>query len=137
MKRIAIVFFSIMVGLLLHSQLSYAEDIYKWIDEKGTTHYSDNANAVPEKYQDKAQKKDVDELPPLLFYKPQTPQSNSEPSSNRTERPKPVQRVESESVDSGPSPGYIPFEKFKYITKGMTEAEVLGRLGSSDKGGTR
>lgn len=127
-----------MFGLLLHSQSAQAQEIYKWIEEKGTTHYSDNPNAVPEKYKDKAQKKDINDFPPILSYTdfppilsytPKTPRLNSEPSSNAAERSRPVQRVESESVDSGPSPGYIPFEKFKYITKGMTEAEVLYRLG--------
>ena len=104
-----------MFGLLLHSQIAHAQKIYKWIDEQGTTHYSDNLNAVPEKYQDKAQGRDVDDLPPIMSYTPKRPQSNSEPSSNRTERPRPVRQAENESVDSGPSPGYIPFEKFKYI----------------------
>ena len=57
MKRTAILFFSIMFGLLLHSKIAHAQKIYKWIDEKGTTHSSDNLNAVPEKYKDKTQKK--------------------------------------------------------------------------------
>jgi len=34
-----------------------------------------------------------------------------------------------EDASRAPSPGYIPFEKFKHVTKGMTEAEVLSRLG--------
>jgi hypothetical protein len=131
LKRIAIIWATIMLGLILHSQIAFAQQIYKWTDEKGTTHYADNVNAVPEKYQDQVQKKDVDELPPVLTYKPKTPQSSSgEPSSNTPERSRPADRVQSESIDSGPSPGYVPFEKFKYITKGMTEAEVLSRLGS-------
>jgi hypothetical protein len=123
---------TIIFGLLLHFQFAQAQPIiYKWIDEKGTTHYSEDPNAVPEKYKNKAEKKDIDEFPPLSPDKPRRPQSySSEPSSKPTQRSRPVQRVESESVDSGPSRGYIPFEKFKYITKGMTEAEVLSRLGS-------
>ncbi len=34
-----------------------------------------------------------------------------------------------EEADRAPSPGYIPFERFKHVTKGMTEAEVLSRFG--------
>jgi hypothetical protein len=41
LKRIAIVFFTIIFGLLLHSQIAHAEDIYKWVDEKGTVHFTD------------------------------------------------------------------------------------------------
>ena len=123
--------FTIIFGLLLHSQLAQAQPIiYKWTDEKGTTYYSEDPNAVPEKYKNKSEKKDIDEFPPISPDKPKRPQSySSEPSINRTERSRPVRRVESESVDSGPSRGYIPFEKFKYVTKGMTEAEVLSRFG--------
>jgi len=41
LKRIAIIFFTIIFGLLLHSQLAQAEQIYKWVDEKGTIHFTD------------------------------------------------------------------------------------------------
>ena len=133
MRKIAILS-TIVFGLILHFQLTHAQQIYKWVDEKGTTHYADNVNAVPEKYRNQVQKRDVDELPPVLTYKPQTPQSSqsysSGPSGNTAERARPARRVESESVDSSPSPGYVPLEKFMHITKGMTEAEVLSRLGS-------
>ena len=91
MKKIAIILTTIIFGLLLHSQLAHAEEIYKWIDEKGTTHYSDNPNAVPEKYKNKAQKKDIDEFPPLVPDKPERPQSfDSKPLSNTTESSRPV-----------------------------------------------
>jgi len=131
LKRIEVILATIIFGLLLHSQLTRAQEIiYKWTDEKGTIHYTEDPNKVPEKYKNSA-KKDIDDFPPLLPDKLKRPQSySSEPSSKPTQRSRPVPRVESESVDSGPSRGYIPFEKFKYITKGMTEAEVLGRLGS-------
>ena len=122
-----------LFGLLFISQSSRAE-IYKWFDEKGTVNFTDDPNKVPEKYKNKSEKKDIDEFPPILPDKTKRPQSySSEPSSNRAERSRPVRRVESESVDSGPSRGYIPFEKFKYVIKGMTEAEVLSRFGPPTK----
>lgn len=83
-KRIAIVIL-ISFGLLSIFQLAQAQEIYKWIDEKGTTHYSEDPNAVPEKYKNKAQKKDIDEFPPLILDKLKRPQSySSEPSSDTT-----------------------------------------------------
>jgi len=72
-----------MSVLLLYSQLPQAQEIYKWVDEKGTVHYSEDPNAVPEKYKNKAEKKDIDEFPPVLSYKPNVPQSD-----NRTQGPK-------------------------------------------------
>ena len=138
MKRIAILFFTIMFGLLLHSQSAQAE-IYQWIDEKGTVHFTEDPETIPERYRENVKSRTTEEdlMSPEERMRVKREREEQERGkrfkkeiSETTETPKPVRRVESESVDSGPSPGYIPFEKFKYITKGMTEAEVLGRLGS-------
>lgn len=138
MKRIAILFFTIMFGLLLHSQSAQAE-IYKWIDEKGTVHFTEDPETIPERYRENVKSRTTEEdlMSPEERMRVKREREEQERGkrfkkeiSETTETPKPVRRAESESVDSGPSPGYIPFEKFKYITKGMTEAEVLGRLGS-------
>jgi len=40
-----------MFGLLLHSQLAHAE-IYKWVDEKGTVHFTEDPTTIPEKYRE-------------------------------------------------------------------------------------
>jgi hypothetical protein len=39
-----------MFGLLLHSQLAHAQEIYKWVDEKGTVHLTEDPSTIPEKY---------------------------------------------------------------------------------------
>lgn len=46
------VFISLAVFLLLlqPSIVSYAKQIYKWSDEKGSVHYTDDLSKVPEKY---------------------------------------------------------------------------------------
>ena len=138
MKRIAIVFFTIMFGLLLYSQSAQGE-IYKWIDEKGTVHFTEDPETIPEKYRENVKSRTTEEdlMSPeerMRIKRESEEQEKGKRSkkeiSKTTETPKPVQPIEKESIDSGPSPGYIPFEKFKYITKGMTEAEVLSRLGS-------
>jgi len=137
LKRIAVIFFTIMFGLLLHSQSAQTE-IYKWIDEKGTVHFTEDPETIPERYRENVKSRTTEEdlMSPEERMKVKREREEQEKGKQSkkeiietTETPKPVQRVESESVDSGPSPGYIPFEKFKYITKGMTEAEVLSRLG--------
>jgi Tfp pilus assembly protein PilO len=50
MKRILV---TILFTFLI-SQLSFA-GIYKWVDEKGTVHFTDDMTQVPEKYRPKAE----------------------------------------------------------------------------------
>ena len=49
--------FFIMIGLISLSLTTFAQEIYRWVDEKGTIHFADDMSLVPEKYRDKAQKK--------------------------------------------------------------------------------
>ncbi|NWG01547.1 MAG: DUF4124 domain-containing protein [Syntrophaceae bacterium] len=38
-----------------------AKELYRWIDEKGTVHFSDDGSSVPEKYRNQIEKKPVEE----------------------------------------------------------------------------
>ena len=40
---------------------SGAKEIYKWVDEKGTVHFSEDESSVPEKYREQIEKKSVPE----------------------------------------------------------------------------
>jgi hypothetical protein len=40
---------------------SWAEKVYKWVDEKGTVHFSGDESDVPEKYREQAEKKSLPE----------------------------------------------------------------------------
>jgi hypothetical protein len=40
---------------------SRAKDVYKWVDEKGTVHFSEDESSVPEKYRDQLEKKSLPE----------------------------------------------------------------------------
>ena len=37
----------------------FSEEIYRWTDEKGTTHFTDDASTIPEKYRKEAEEKEV------------------------------------------------------------------------------
>jgi hypothetical protein len=50
MKRILVT----ILSTFLISQLSFAE-IYKWVDEKGAVHFTDDMTQVPEKYRPKTE----------------------------------------------------------------------------------
>jgi len=40
---------------------SRAKDVYKWVDEKGAVHFSEDESSVPEKYRDQLEKKSLPE----------------------------------------------------------------------------
>jgi hypothetical protein len=40
---------------------SRAKEVYKWVDEKGTVHFSEDESNVPEKYRDQIEKKSLKE----------------------------------------------------------------------------
>ena len=49
MKKIGLV---ISIGLILFSFSAFGQGMYKWVDEKGTAHFTDDLSLVPEKYRD-------------------------------------------------------------------------------------
>jgi hypothetical protein len=46
----------ILIGLILYSVISAGQEVYKWVDEKGIVHFTDDLGQVPEKYREKIQK---------------------------------------------------------------------------------
>ena len=136
----------ISFALLLTFQLAHAE-IYKWVDEKGTVHFTEDPATIPERHKEKVESRATEEDSMTMEEKIRARRQYERELNDRKrtekneaelrrlgEQPKRIQKRKEEAKEtsdtpSAPSPGYIPFEKFKYITKGMAEAEVLGRLG--------
>jgi hypothetical protein len=127
-------------------------EIYKWVDEKGTVHFTEDPSTIPEKYREKTQSRTTEEDSIPLEQRIRLKKKEEAELRERLKREKneaEIRRLEeqlkkvSESVEKerreaerkkeetnrAPSPGYIPFERFKYVQKGMTEAEVLSRFG--------
>ena len=55
---------SLSIGILLlcfslDIPFLFSEEIYRWTDEKGTTHFTDDASTIPEKYRKEAEEKKV------------------------------------------------------------------------------
>jgi hypothetical protein len=63
----------ILIGLILYSVISAGQEVYRWVDEHGTVHFTDDLGQVPEKYRDKIQKKEPPKEPPTT--QPIPPQS--------------------------------------------------------------
>lgn len=77
MKRIALIFFAGWIGLW---GISFGQEIFRWVDEKGTVHFADDITLVPEKYRNQVEKKDL----------PQKPSASPAKPSVKPEPPKPT-----------------------------------------------
>ena len=70
----------IMMAVLVPS--SYGE-MYKWVDEKGTVHFTDDLSSIPEKYRQDAETR----KPPKEGSVPQTPEKPKPPPSPKGAEP--------------------------------------------------
>jgi hypothetical protein len=107
-----------LIALLLLPANVLSADVYKWVDEKGTVHLTDDAQNIPEKYSDQV---GIITVPDKYAEPTMPPEKIAFPPVTEPERPK--------TKPEEPPSGFIPFSKFKYLTEGMTEAEVLMRVG--------
>ena len=83
----------ISIGLIFSSFLAFGQEVYKWVDEKGTAHFTDDLGLVPEKYRDqilteKRPKKPTP--PPPLSPPPFEPPKSTE--AGKEAGPTPVQK---------------------------------------------
>jgi hypothetical protein len=64
----------LLVGLLLISSVVSAQEIYRWTDEKGVAHFTDDPSLIPEKYRDQTKMERIrtESPPPASQAKPQT-----------------------------------------------------------------
>jgi hypothetical protein len=79
----------ILIGLILYSVISAGQEVYRWVDEQGTIHFTDDLGQVPEKYRDKIQKKEPPKEPPITQpIPPQTapPQPLAPPTGMEVEK---------------------------------------------------
>ena len=95
--KIKILFVS--MALILTSLLALGQELYRWVDEKGTVHFTDDLGLVPEKYRGQFQKEPPAEGPPPT--QPTPPQSIGPPKSAEGEkeaRPTPGSAAEQEDI---------------------------------------
>ena len=117
MKRLFI-YLVVFPVFLLMPLLLWGGEVYKWTDEKGTVHLTDDKKQIPERYSDQVETISV----PDKYEEPSRPlEQTVYPSISEPENPK--------AKEPEPPSGFVPFEKFIFIREGMSEAEVLSRLG--------
>ncbi len=91
MKKIG---FSILIGLTLSFSLIFGQETYKWVDEKGTVHFTDDLDLVPEKYRDQIQK----DRPPK---EPAARPSTQPPKPTETEKKAEFPSVQKDALGRG------------------------------------
>ncbi len=78
MKRLFFVF----VMLLMFCLSAYGQQVYQWVDEKGTVHFSDDLTLVPERYRSQVEKKRPSKESPSPATPSPGPGSKTEPPSS-------------------------------------------------------
>jgi hypothetical protein len=75
MKKLTLLIFMIWI---ISPALVFSQEIYQWVDEKGTVHFTDDLGKIPEEYQDQVKEK---KTPPEPAPSPSTrrPQSKAPP----------------------------------------------------------
>ena len=59
-------FWAILLVIFFHNPSSFSGEVYRWIDEKGTVHFTGDASNIPEQYSDHIERIKV---PPEIFRK--------------------------------------------------------------------
>ncbi len=60
-----------LVGFCLYTIGIFAQDLYRWVDESGGIHFTDNFHSVPEKYRDQVEKRTLPSPPSKSPIEPQ------------------------------------------------------------------
>jgi hypothetical protein len=104
--RKAIKVFALMavLTLALLDCPSGAKDVYKWVDEKGTVHFSEDESGVPEKYRDQLEKKSLPEESKTAKEKVKTEKQDGKGAKGKPEKKEKgkinVNGIEGDVIDS-------------------------------------
>ena len=52
---------AILITIFLHIPHSFSGEVYRWTDDKGTIHLTDDVSKIPERYGDQAEKIEIQE----------------------------------------------------------------------------
>ena len=74
--------FIVLNVLLAATPVTWASEMYRWIDEKGTVHFTDDPSTIPPQHSDRARKIDAPESTPV---QEETPRP-SEPKEDRVKK---------------------------------------------------
>jgi hypothetical protein len=94
--------FFVLLGLMFCSAVAGAQEVYRWVDDKGTVHLTDDPSLIPEKYWDQTQKQ---KMPAEPASPPPGPRSSGPPPVVQRGAPpagKPAAGRETDVLGRGP-----------------------------------
>ena len=125
MRNLTLLILAVWMSLFT---LAFGQTVYKWVDEKGTAHFTDDLTLVPEEYRNQIQQKvPSHEAPPSP-----SPSSNLPVPSSTPSPPSPYSPPPTSPLSPGPSrPGEAPrmMEPQKAIpgAQETRQKDMLGR----------
>jgi len=102
-KIITVAILSLLAQVLLFPYAS--AEVFKWVDDKGTVHFTEDESAIPEKYREQAEKKSphggsVSPKEKVKTEKPKGKESTRQPPKAAKQKPRiNVRRIESDVFD--------------------------------------
>jgi hypothetical protein len=78
------------LALTLTPVMVFSQEIYRWVDEKGTVHFADDFTLVPEKYRDQIQQRKSPEKPSPSPARPPTRPEATGPTPESTPEKKDI-----------------------------------------------
>jgi len=129
MKIMAVIIITILLCLLLIFQIAHAA-IYKWGDEKGTVHFTEDPSRFPEKYWNKIKSRQTEEGKVTPEEKGKPKEEYERERKNRLEKDSRLSQTEMQ-LGAKTMVGFASANKGKEIL--MTSDDFIERLSSFDR----
>lgn len=115
------------VGMSLFT-LAFGQTVYRWVDEKGTAHFTDDLTLVPEKYRNQIQQKvPSQEAPPSPSPSSNLPVPSSTPSPASPYSPPPTSPFSPDPSRPGEAPRMMEPQKAIPGAQEARQKDMLGR----------
>jgi hypothetical protein len=101
MKRRSLI---VIAALLLFASAAFGQEVYRWVDEEGTVHFTDDLGQVPQKYRDKIQKKELPKESPItrpVSPQPTPPQPPAPPIGTQVEKGAGIPPIQTDILGRG------------------------------------
>ncbi len=120
--------FLLIISLLVFAGLTLAQTVYRWVDEKGTAHFTDDLTLVPEKYRSQIrQMVPSNEASPSPSPSSTLPVPSSTPSPPSPYPPPPTSPLSSDPSRPGGSPRMTEPQRGKPGGQEARQKDMLGR----------